>query len=76
MGVAIFESRSDSSPVGLAGATNTINGLIYTPDAGLSVAGGSGAQVSQVCNSSAAGNFSITGGSAQTNYGASVSVVQ
>ncbi len=77
MGVAIFESRTDASPVSLAGATNTINGLIYTPDAGLSVAGGSGAQVSLVCNSfTAAGNFSITGGSAQTNYGASVSFVQ
>jgi len=76
-GVAIYEDRSNASPVSLAGATNTINGLIYTPMANLSVAGGSGAQVSLVCNSfTAAGNFSITGGSAQTNYGSSVSFVQ
>lgn len=76
-GVAIFEDRSDSSPVSLAGATNTVNGLIYTPKASLSVAGGSGAQVSLVCSSFiAAGNFSITGGSAQTNSSGSVSFVQ
>jgi hypothetical protein len=75
--VAIFEDRSDSSPVSLAGATNTVNGLIYTPKASLSVAGGSGAQVSLVCSSFiAAGNFSITGGSAQTNSSGSVSFVQ
>jgi len=76
-GVTIFEDRSDSSAVSLAGATNTINGLIYTPKANLSVAGGSGSQTSLICNSfTAAGNFSITGGSAQTNYGATVSMVQ
>ncbi|HTQ54573.1 MAG TPA: pilus assembly protein TadG-related protein [Bryobacteraceae bacterium] len=76
-GVAIFEDRADSNPVSLAGATNTVNGLIYTPDASLSVAGGSGSQVSLICKSFvAAGNFSITGGSAQTSLGSSVSMVQ
>jgi len=69
MGVSIFQDRGDSSPVSLAGATNTINGLIYTPKATLSVAGGSGAQTTLVCNGYvAAGNFSISGGNAQTNY--------
>jgi hypothetical protein len=77
MGVTIFEDRSDGSAVSLAGVTNTIDGLIYTPDANLSIAGGSGAQTSLICNSfTAAGNFSITGGSAQTNFGSSVSMLQ
>jgi len=76
-GVAIFEDHGNSSPISLAGATNTINGLIYTPMANLTVAGGSGDQVSLICNSFiAAGNFSITGGSAQTSLGGSVSLVQ
>jgi hypothetical protein len=76
-GVAIFEDRGNSSSVSLAGATNSINGLIYTPAASLSVAGGSGSQVSLICNSFiAAGNFSITGGSAQTNYGTTISLIQ
>lgn len=77
-GVAIFQDRSNSSPVSLAGATNSVNGLIYTPKANLSVAGGSGSQVSLICNSfTAAGNFSITSGSAQTNYsGGSVVLLQ
>lgn len=77
MGVAIFEDQSDSSPISLAGGTNTIDGLIYAPMANLSVAGGSGAQTSLICNTfTAAGNFSITSGSAQTKYGASVSLLQ
>jgi hypothetical protein len=58
MGVAIFEDRSDSSPISLAGATNSIDGLIYAPSANLSLAGGSGAQTSLICNMfTAAGNF-------------------
>jgi len=76
-GVAIYEDRSDASAVSLAGATNSINGLIYVPAANLSVAGGSGAQVTLICNTfTAAGNFSITGGNAQTSYGGSVSLVR
>ena len=76
-GVAIFEDRSDSSPISLAGATNSVNGLIYTPAATLSVAGGSGSQVSLICKSFvAAGNFSITGGAAQTNFSETTSFIQ
>jgi Putative Flp pilus-assembly TadE/G-like len=76
-GVSIFQSRSDSSPVSLAGATNTIDGLIYTPAANLSVAGGSGSQTTLICYTfTAAGNFSITSGSAQTNYTSTVSMIQ